>query len=101
MENRSNTVPMLAAIVLLLPLVYVGIYLALVTPAEVFDPPYRCGGRASEIVFAPLEYIDRRVRPDAWGDQLIRLITTTIVPSSGVMISADATDNEQETKQPE
>jgi hypothetical protein len=67
-ERRSNAVPILAAIVmLLLPVLYVGSYLALVTPdhRDPFAYPYRVQNRLVEFYW-PLEWIDRRVRPATW-----------------------------------
>jgi hypothetical protein len=86
--NRSMTkprsfAPIIAAVLLLLPLLYVGSYLALVVPEgfrtapyegpgglfAMIDAPiqhYRHGGRNAERFFWPLEHIDRRVRPGVW-----------------------------------
>jgi hypothetical protein len=88
-----NRAPLIIAIVLLLlPVLYVGSYLALVTPSgtitgfrqataqEHFDAglrtsstlilpveySYRYGGNWSERIFWPLQQIDRRVRPRTW-----------------------------------
>lgn len=67
--------PILAAILLLLPLLYVGSYFALVKPGEhlgwgsALYAPYRCGGDVAVRLFWPLEQIDRRVRPGAWEVQ--------------------------------
>jgi len=83
----TNRAPLIAAItLLLLPLLYVGSYLALVKPPnvppvtlfrintwgtypyplQVQTSPYRYGGRSAEIVFWPIEQLDRKWRPDAW-----------------------------------
>ena len=75
MKSRS---PLIVAIALLfLPLLYVGSYLALVKPGSVYEwdlitgnrlsTNYRSGGKVSECIFWPLEQIDRKVRPGAWG----------------------------------
>lgn len=63
------------AVLLCLPVLYVGSYLALVEPplattsynTRAFGAsPYRNGKQWSERVFWPLEQIDRRLRPGAW-----------------------------------
>jgi hypothetical protein len=79
---RRSAAPIIAAVLLLLPVLYVGSYLALVTPqlrtmTVVHQTPYgqmdelrythyRIGEKTPELVFWPLEQIDRRVRPAAW-----------------------------------
>ena len=81
----SNRAPLAIAIVLLvLPVLYLGSYFALVVPQgfrtapyegpgamfAMIDAPfqhYRYGGRSAELYFWPLELIDRKVRPGAWG----------------------------------
>lgn len=78
---KSSHAPLLIAIVLLLlPLLYVGSYLALVRPgvdwmnmaigSRIPDERYRVGGRFSEGIFWPVEQIDRRLRPGAWDWRL-------------------------------
>ncbi|QDU30820.1 hypothetical protein ETAA8_59690 [Anatilimnocola aggregata] len=73
----TNRAPLIVAIVLLiLPVLYVGSYLALVLPdGERFElanslqylPTYRFGTASwAWRVYWPLERIDRRVRPEAW-----------------------------------
>jgi hypothetical protein len=76
---KRHAAPIIAAILLLLPVLYVGSYLALVTPGgtavgsikinyvpyPVIDH-YRAGGDISGAIFWPLEQIDRKVRPGAW-----------------------------------
>lgn len=76
--TRDSRLPLfVAAILLLLPL-YVGSYFALLKPSPDISTPfnellarrwsnYRVGGRFVELVFWPLEQIDRKVRPGAWG----------------------------------
>jgi len=72
MPKRSPA-PLIAVLLLILPLLYVGSYLALVRPGitltySVREPPhYRWGGRAAEFVFWPLEKLDRKVRPRIWS----------------------------------
>ncbi|QDU27630.1 hypothetical protein ETAA8_27180 [Anatilimnocola aggregata] len=80
MPNTRSAAPIFAAILLLLPVLYVGSYPALVQPASLHstttdqlgDPSYclafyRYGGERSRRFFWPLEQIDRKVRPEAWG----------------------------------
>ncbi|QDU27650.1 hypothetical protein ETAA8_27390 [Anatilimnocola aggregata] len=79
--NQTSRAPLITAIVLLLlPLLYVGSYLALVVPqgrmvfkATEYFPghEYLCRYRIdSDVIlpalFWPLEQIDRKVRPEAW-----------------------------------
>ncbi len=69
----ANRAPLIVAIVLLLlPVLYVGSYLALVTPGPRFGwgsavyPIYRVADGFCIRFFWPLEQIDRTVRPGAW-----------------------------------
>ncbi|WP_425617886.1 hypothetical protein NA78x_001576 [Anatilimnocola sp. NA78] len=75
----TNRAPLIVAIVLLLlPVLYVGSYLALVLKPSMHKREtflsdlfpghfrYRFGGRIATKVFWPLEQIDRKVRPEAW-----------------------------------
>ncbi|WP_425615806.1 hypothetical protein NA78x_005737 [Anatilimnocola sp. NA78] len=81
---KKHTAPTLAAILLLLPVLYVGSYLVLVDPKpDMPDSPlsavptpnpksmpltnYRWGRAA--IFFWPLEQLDRKLRPEVWGPQ--------------------------------
>ncbi|WP_425615451.1 hypothetical protein NA78x_005371 [Anatilimnocola sp. NA78] len=74
----TNRAPLIVAIlVLLVPLLYVGSYLALVVPGQEYTGGsgavyrtsyYRYGGRWAERIFWPLEQIDRKVRPGAWAN---------------------------------
>ncbi|WP_425613935.1 hypothetical protein NA78x_003782 [Anatilimnocola sp. NA78] len=70
--NHRLAPPIIAVVLLLLPVLYVGSYLALVVPGPWVllggdaVAIYRFGGRTSEIGFWPLEQIDRKVRPRAW-----------------------------------
>jgi hypothetical protein len=71
---KRHSAPILAAILLLLPVVYVGSYFALVVPrgyvteANGFFTVHDYRSRPSEcaLLFAPLEYVDRRLRPESW-----------------------------------
>jgi len=63
LTTRSRA-PLIAAIVLLLlPILYGGSYLALVVPGAAM--PYR-GVEPARSFFWPLEQIDRKVRPAEW-----------------------------------
>ncbi|QDU25695.1 hypothetical protein ETAA8_07650 [Anatilimnocola aggregata] len=76
----TNRVPLIIAIVLLLlPVLYVGSYLANVRPRPVLVPftlpsgkvarlvsHYRFGIEYSERIYWPLEQVDRKLRPRAW-----------------------------------
>lgn len=72
MSNRLSFI--VALVVLLPPVLYVGSYLALLKPPartyqDVFDRRnslYHVGGDWARVVFWPLEQIDRKVRPGAW-----------------------------------
>jgi hypothetical protein len=80
--KRDSCAPLIVAIVLLLlPVLYVGSYLALVTPQgrAVFDPAdqvfrinhYRVGkAKWLPVFYWPLESIDVKMRPGAWKDPL-------------------------------
>lgn len=74
---KKHAAPIITAILLLLPVLYVGSYLALVTPGvygcrsenayhEVIYAPYRWQGWRCSQVLWPLEMIDRKLRPGAW-----------------------------------
>jgi hypothetical protein len=79
---KRHAAPILAAVLLLLPVLYVGSYLVMVAPRSCFPngraitteigqldawpEDYRVAPRTCEILFWPLEQIDRKVRPGAW-----------------------------------
>jgi hypothetical protein len=84
--KKHAAAPIIAAIFLLLPVLYVGSYLALVVPDGVdykhyldkrslyyATARYRYQGRLCANIFWPLEQIDRKVRPGAWamGDLIL------------------------------
>lgn len=93
-KPHSSALPILAAVLLLLPLLYVGSYLALVVPGGIlvtpslapapdgsFNPPapsyhsdqyYRVGGPWTRRLFWPLEFVDRKLRPTEWAPGLWR-----------------------------
>jgi hypothetical protein len=78
---KRHAAPIIAAILLLLPVLYVGSYLALVLPQgqKVWMPPiengsgyvfwsnYRLQTKNIASYFYPLEQIDRAVRQDKWN----------------------------------
>jgi hypothetical protein len=82
--KRDSRAPLIVAIVLLLlPLLYVGSYLAMVVPSGdggiripglAGDEYYRFGGERAAWYFWPLEQIDRKVRPGAWESLEIETI---------------------------
>jgi hypothetical protein len=78
-EKRSTAVPAILAVLLLLPLVYVGSYLALLKPQpgsiawsswanlsvrRIAD--YRWGGDYARAAFRPIHSVDQLVRPGYW-----------------------------------
>jgi hypothetical protein len=83
----NNRAPLMVAIVLLLlPVLYVGSYLVLVRPAGISDSVFQDGiywtdltsiryyavvGNSGQRLFWPLEQIDRKLRPNAWGDRFL------------------------------
>jgi hypothetical protein len=77
---KKQAAPIIAALLLLLPLLYVGSYLLLVWPdGERFDmadsrsdfATYRHGAEAwAGRLYWPLEQMDRRVRPKKWAPQI-------------------------------
>ena len=90
-ESRSWSAPVVAALLLLLPLGYIGSYYCLVDTdrggyigcgPNMPDLRYRICPELCGKFFWPVEQVDRKLRPDAWEDPLIKLITTTIVPES-------------------
>ena len=78
---KESRLPLLLAIlVLLLPILYVGSYLALVQqstadiaspdrspPVAGVIPNYRLGGSYADTFYRPVEQFDRALRPDTWG----------------------------------
>ncbi|WP_254508836.1 hypothetical protein [Anatilimnocola floriformis] len=80
--KRESRVPLIVAIVLLLlPVLYLGSYLALVKPGPddfrsyavsltpspgFYDTNYRFANPLLSRVYWPLEKIDRKLRPGAW-----------------------------------
>jgi hypothetical protein len=85
MTSRAPLI--LAIVLLLLPVLYVGSYFALVVPSGIprrmagpyggtyisFNEHYRFADTEAKFLFWPLEQIDRRMRPKAWQvDDLIQ-----------------------------
>jgi hypothetical protein len=85
----NNRAPLIVVILLLLlPLVYLGCYLALVVPQGTMIvttrvirgnlirtgaiESYLAGGRGAEVFFWPVEQIDRKLRPVMWKRFVIR-----------------------------
>jgi hypothetical protein len=83
MNKPRSFAPFIAALLLLLPVLYVGSYLALVVPAGIprqgvgvvngvtvssisHDNHYRAASDQKEWFFWPLEQFDRKLRPDKW-----------------------------------
>jgi hypothetical protein len=84
---KKHAAPIIVALLLILPVLYLGSYCALVVPGGIYptlhaykDPGrvnqviidsqvyYRSGGSFSAHFFWPLEQIDRKMRPHAWVD---------------------------------
>jgi hypothetical protein len=81
-EKQSFAPVIMAAVLLLLPLLYVASYLVLVNrraPVAVShaSPPtytvshYRCGGTWAAGLYWPLEQVDRRLQPDKWIEPFV------------------------------
>ncbi len=69
--KRDSRAPLVVAIVLLLlPVLYVGSYLALVAEPIRGEANYRIGdGYAVVMFFRPLENLDQWVRPQHWESE--------------------------------
>jgi hypothetical protein len=77
-ERRSYSLPVLFAVLLLLPVLYIAGYLALLSPqpgsinwagitvAERRVAGYRWGGQKAEVFFRPVHEVDRLVRHNYW-----------------------------------
>ena len=71
-KRSSIAAPSLAALLLVLPFLYVGSYLVNVNPPGKLllwsgqMDCYRWGGSRAAMIYWPLEQIDRRLRPHAW-----------------------------------
>lgn len=86
-RNTSSAAPVIAATILLAPMLYVGSYYCLVdtncnwpshcnigpvSPTE--DLRYRVAPIVCSRVYWPIEKIDRKLRPAAWEDPLVKII---------------------------
>src|SRR5262245_55356909 len=85
---KRHAAPIIAAVLLLLPVLYVGSYLALVRPSgaprvilisgttrfQISGNNYRFASKELAKLFWPLEQIDRKVRPGAWETNRERLL---------------------------
>jgi hypothetical protein len=85
-SGRPVALPLLVCLALLSPLLYPVSYAALATPQPFYPclhgmsggphlsriPVYRFGGETAEVVFRPLEALDRRVRPAYWAGSGLR-----------------------------
>jgi hypothetical protein len=80
-ESRAPLIIGIGIVLLLLPVLYVGSYLAIVVPggrwvedrtdvSGIREQKYRFGDKIAEAVFWPLEQIDRKMRPDAWESSI-------------------------------
>ena len=76
-EQRSIAVPFVVAVLLLLPVLYVGSYLAMLDPLEsrgggmlVRSERYRGVGDVgiATHLFRPINLLDRRIRPSYWEE---------------------------------
>jgi hypothetical protein len=69
---KKHAAPIIATLLLLLPVLYVVSYLALVEPGPRFGwgsavyPTYRVADGFCTRIFWPLEQLDRKLRPGAW-----------------------------------
>jgi hypothetical protein len=82
MPSSRNAAPLVAAAILLIPVLYIGSYFALVNPnghfasrgpGTLYFTHYHVSGEAPKLVFWPLEQIDRRLRPQIWKDGTVIL----------------------------
>jgi hypothetical protein len=81
-DQRSRTTVIIAAILLLLPALYVGSYLALVLPNGRLQPTgapgdyavvyYRAGGDFAATIYWPAEQLDRWLFPGRWNEAVLR-----------------------------
>jgi len=87
---KKHAAPLIAAVLLLLPGLYAGSYLALVSPMTIRvnaggiieSVNYRAGGSAAKVIYWPLEQIDRRLRPDAWGSRVLQPVgKASLIPA--------------------
>jgi hypothetical protein len=78
-EKKGHAVPATIGVLLLLLALYVGSYFALVKTSvsplvsvngvpTPYVPRYRFGGPPVYIIYAPIHWVDRRMRPDYWRE---------------------------------
>jgi hypothetical protein len=81
-DRRSNAAPIAIAVLLALPLLYVGSYLALVEVSGVaianadnekwaWVENYRVGTNAARTIYKPLNWADRQLRPSYWETEVV------------------------------
>src|SRR4051794_9903033 len=84
-SSKTRLAPMcilIGACIIVILFLYVSLYIALLAPAEAVEgdirgiarwriPAYRAGGARAQTVFAPLNRIDRLVRPSYWAEEKI------------------------------
>jgi hypothetical protein len=95
---KKHAAPIAAATLLILPMLYVGSYLALVVPGgycnggrlnistTIRPPKYRAGDQLAKTVFWPLEQIDRKVRPGAWEEIHLEMVLDFPGPPSSKIV---------------
>ncbi|WP_425615768.1 hypothetical protein NA78x_005699 [Anatilimnocola sp. NA78] len=86
MHSTRSVAPMVSVILLVLPLFYLASYFALVKPGTegtsvrdgVSEPvhPYCYNSGLAATVFAPLEKLDRKLRPTAWQTKFPPLLNS-------------------------
>jgi hypothetical protein len=78
MSTPRSPAPIISVLLLLLPMLYVGSYLALVvrqpviafsptSPKVTFADNYRCCSDYAKVFYWPLEQLDRSLQPRAWN----------------------------------
>jgi hypothetical protein len=81
-DHRSRIVVVVIALLVVLPALYIGSYLALVIPSGALRPTgtpgeyaveyYRAGGALSATIFWPAEQLDRKIRKQRWEENVLR-----------------------------
>ena len=80
-DDRKSPLWIVVVMLVLVPILYVGSYLAMVLPSGILVPVadqrgsydirhYRLGGDYAEAIYWPLEQLDRRVRPHSWRERI-------------------------------
>jgi hypothetical protein len=75
-DRRTNAAPIAIAVLLAVPLLYVGSYFALVEVSDgailntdnewAWVEKYRVGTIAARVIYKPLNWVDRQLRPSYW-----------------------------------